>query len=757
MNKRVFLSSVAMFLVALSAVAQQPIYLEPSQPLDKRVDDLIPRLTLAEKISLLSTTAPAISRLKIPVMNGHNQSLHGIVWTKPTTMFPVPISMAATWDSQLVNDAAAAIADEGRAINNYWPTVQGRIEPEFTWPDIPWKGQPLTITANGERVRHNGLVYRSPVINISRSPFWGRIWESFGEDPWLDSRMTVAYIKGTQGNDPKYLKLAATPKHYAVNNQERDRSRTDVTVPEEMLREYYLPHFRAAIVEGKSASIMSSYNSLNGSPNAENKFLLQDVLRNEWKFDGFTVPDSGAVEDLVTTYHKYATEEEAAAAALRAGTDLDWGAYARALPKAVAQGLVTEGDINRALRNVMKVRFQLGEFDPPEMVPYTKIPPSVIDSPEHRQLALRLARESIVLLKNENGFLPLDKSRLKTIAVIGPFADVTQTGAGYTGLYSKFVKNLEGVKSKVGANVQVLYARGSGILESDNPEASYVQAEAAAKKADAVLLFVGINELLEHEGLDREFLNLPAVQLELVKRVLRANPKTAIILQNGGPVSLIPPQPAAQQEPDAPAILDMFWAGEEGGTAIADILFGDYNPGGKLPYTVYRSSSQVPPMSEYDIRKGYTYMYLNGTPEWAFGLGLSYTSFGYSNLRISPDQVPTGALQVNVDVQNTGNREGDEVVQLYIHDLEASVERPKKQLLGFQRINLKPGEKKTVSFSVASDRMAFWNVSKKAWDLEPGTIDVLVGSSSEEIRLRGQFKVSIPGQWTESGQLSPGT
>ena len=385
---RRFTLGILILVVALPLVvsAQLSIYLDPSQPIDKRIDDLIRRLTLDEKASLLSTTAPAIERLKIPAMNGWNQSLHGIVWTKPTTMFPVPISMAATWNPQLVHDIAAAIADEGRAINNLWPTVPGKTEPGQ-------QGQLVTVTANGERLRHNGLVYRSPVVNIDRDPHWGRIWEAFGEDPFLASRITVAYVKGTQGDDPKYLKLAATLKHYAVNNQERDRQKLNAEVSERILWEYYLPQFKAGIVEGKAQSIMSSYNALNGVPNAENKWLLMDVLRGEWKFDGFVVPDSGAVQLLVTGHQKYKTVEEAAAKTILAGSDLDNGAYAPALPKAVQQGFLTEKDIDQALHRVLKVRFRLGEFDPPEMVAYTKISPEVIDSPTHRRLALRSSSE----------------------------------------------------------------------------------------------------------------------------------------------------------------------------------------------------------------------------------------------------------------------------------------------------------------------------------------------------------------------------
>jgi beta-glucosidase len=726
-----------------SVGGQQPaIYLDSAKPLDERVDDLLRQLTLAEKISLLGTTAPAIDRLKIPAMNGWNQSLHGIVWTQPTTMFPVPIAMAATWNPALVQEVAAAIADEGRAINNYWPTVPGKIEP------TGGQGQNVTVTADGRRLRHNGLVYRSPVINISRDPRWGRIWEAFGEDTWLTSRITVAYVKGTQGDDPRYLKLAATLKHYAVNNEERDRTKIDVTVSERMLREYFLPHFRAGIVEGKASSIMSSYNSINGTPGAEQEFLLKTVLRDEWKFDGFIVPDSGAVERLVTGHRRYATLEEAAARTVLVGSDLDNSAYVRYLPGAVAKGLLTERHIDRALRRVLKIRFRLGEFDPPEMVPYKKLGKEEIDSPAHRQLALRTARDSIVLLHNRDNFLPLDAGAIKSIAVIGPFADFAQTGPNYTGLYSTFVKPLDGIRKRVGPAVKVLYARGSGIVESDNPEAGYTEATAIAKQADVAILFVGINEILEREGIDRNFINLPAVQMTLVRRVLEANPRTVIVLQNGGPVSLVGGGgPGAAQRPNAPAVLDMFWAGEEGGTAIADVLFGDYNPGGRLPYTVYQSVQDIPPMKEYDITKGFTYMYFDGDTDWVFGHGLSYTTFDYSNLKVA-GTIPGGPLTVTADVRNSGKRAGDEVVQLYLRDAEASVKRPKKQLMAFERIGLRPGETRTVSLTVQPERLAFWDEKRKAWIVEPGMFDVMVGSSSADIRLKGEIKASTLGRWT---------
>jgi beta-glucosidase len=730
------------FFLPLLASAQS-VYLDPSQPIDKRVDDLIHRLTPAEKTSLLSTTAPAIERLKIPAMNGWNQSLHGIVWTQPTTMFPVSISMAATWDPPLVHDVAAAIADEGRAVYNYWHTVQGTTE--------TFRGQKVTVTPDGKRIAHNGLVYRSPVINMDRDPRWGRIWETFGEDPLLASRITVAYVQGTQGDNPKYLELAATLKHYAAYDDERDRVKTaNDMVPERILMDYYLPQFKAGIMAGKASSIMSSYNGINGMPNAENKMMLTDILRNQWGFKGFVVPDSGAVRNLVSEYRKYPTLQLAAAKTVLAGSDLDDGSYAIALPKALDEHLLTEEEIDQSLRRVLTIRFRLGEFDPPDIVPYNKLGPDVIDSPEHRRLALRTARESIVLLANEDHLLPLDKSKIKTLAVIGPFADYAQTGPNYTGEYSKFVKPLEGIQEKVGSGVKVLYARGSGIVETDDPEASLAQAVAAAKQADVAVLFVGTNQLLEREGLDREFLNLPPVQLRLVQQVMQANAKTVVVLLNGGPISLVPPFFAAQRSGTFryPTVLDMFWAGEEGGTAIADVLFGDYNPAGRLPYTVYASERGLPPMTEYDISKGFTYMYALDKPLFAFGHGLSYTNFAYTNLKLSLSRVESKeTVQIHVDVKNTGDRPGDEVVQLYVHNNDRITFQPREQLQGFERISLNPGETKTVAFALPVEQLSYWNASRHAYVINPGAFDVMIGTSSDDIRQRGSFEVTTAGEW----------
>jgi beta-glucosidase len=729
-------NAVLLVLAAGAMRAQQAAYLDPSQPLDKRVDDLLSRLTLQEKISLMGTTAPAIERLKVPIMNGWNQSLHGIVWTKPTTMFPVNISMAATWDPALIQQVAAAIADEGRAIHNLWQST-----PAVSF-EKDQRGQLISVLANGDRLGHNGLVYRSPVINIDRDPRWGRIHEAFGEDPFLTSRMAVAYVRGTQGDNPKYLKLAATVKHYAVNNQESARMALSATVDERMLHEYFLPHFRAAVVEGHAQSIMSVYNSINGVPGSANKLLVTDILRGLWGFDGFVVPDSTAVARAVTGHDLAPTIEEAVAKSVRAGHDLDNVDFVPNVANAIEKGLLTPKDVDQAVRRVLKVRFRLGEFDPAEMVPYSKIPASEICSPEHRALALRTAHESIVLLTNKDNFLPLDRSRVKTIAVIGPHADRAMMGIGYTGRSAKFVKPLEGILNKVGSGVQVLYARGSGILESDNPEAAMSEAADAAKKADVAVLFVGTDQLLEGEGRDRIDINLPQVQEQLVRRVHAANPKTVVVLLNGGPVAV------NWERDNVPAILEMFMAGEEGGNAVADVLFGDYNPSGKMPYTVYQNVAQVPAMDEYDITKGFTYMYLRGKPLFAFGHGLSYTTYQYSNLAVSPAQIKgDGQVTVRVDVQNSGQRPGEEVVQLYVHDVEASVKRPAKELRGFERVSLKPGERKTVSFTLPAEKLSFYDVKSKSFVVEPGAFEAMIGSSSEDIRAKTNFQVTSAGSF----------
>jgi beta-glucosidase len=692
--------------------AEKPLYLDPAQPAEKHAWDLIARLTLEEKAMLLNHKGTTVERFGIKC-DRWNQCLHGVCWDRPTTMFPVPIALAATWDSNLVHEVATAISDEARAIYNGW-----HQDPSFP----------------GE---HKGLIYRAPVINIERNPYWGRNEEAYGEDPYLTGRLGVAYVKGLQGNDPKYLKLVSTLKHYAVNNVEQGRTSLSATVPERMLYEYWLPHFRDCIVEGQAQSVMASYNAINGVPSNINPLLLTDILKQRWGFQGFVVSDLGGVNTMVTWHMKgRMTYEEAVAKSLIAGCDFSDKEFETHLPAAVRQGLLPEARLNDAVFRVMRDRIRLGEFDLQELVPYSKIPTNVICSPDHRALALKAARESIVLLVNRDNFLPLDKSKLKTIAVIGPHAD-TFTPGGYSGKAENPVKPLQGIRNRAGHGTEVLYARGCEISGGANEDDSIAQAAAVARGADVAIVYVGTNNKIESEGRDRTSLSLPGRQEDLVKAVCAANPKTVVVLMNAGPLTV----PWLKE--NVPAILEAWWTGVEGGDAIADVLFGDANPAGRLPHTVYASESQVPPQDEYDVTKGFTYMYLNGKPLFPFGHGLSYTQFKYSNLRVSPRQIPeTGQITVRVDVQNTGKRAGDEVVQFYVHQVESSVKRPTKELRGFERVALRPGKEKTVAFTLSGEKLSFWDVKTHGFVAEPGAFDVLVGSSSEDIRVQAPIEVN---------------
>jgi beta-glucosidase len=701
-----------LMLVVPAAIADPPpLYLNPTQPIDKRVADLIGRMTLEEKATELDHKASGIPRLAIPQWGGWNQCLHGI-WSKSkiTTLFPVSIAMGATWDPDLVHEETVAISDEGRAMYNI----------HEIGPSTPC-----------------GLVYRGPVINISRNPLWGRIQECYGEDPYLTGRLGVAYVKGLQGDDGKYMKLAATLKHYAVNNVEKNRLSLSATVPERILYEYWLPHFRDCVVEGHVASMMAAYNSINGVPCIANKLLLTDIPRGQWGFDGFIVCDLTGVRHLVDGHHMTDDMAVAVADALNAGCDYDDAEYRLNIPKAVQRKLVTEDVVNRALSRVLKIGFKLGAFDPPDMVPFSRIPESVIDSPEHRELALKAARESIVLLTNKNKFLPLDSSKLKSIAVIGPAAQTPEYG-NYYHLHNdqKRVTPLAGLQDRLGKTVDIRSVAGCGMLPGKTDDAEIAKAVETAKGADIAIVFVGTNLKVEAEDRDRTSLLLPGAQEKLIEAVVAANPKTVIVLMNAGPLS------TKWARDNAPAMLEAWYAGEEGGNAIAEVLLGDVNPGGRLPYTVYESTDQLPPNTDYDITHGYTYMYYAGEPVFPFGHGLSYTAFKYGPIKLSANRVAADAsIDLSVDVTNTGSRAGDEVVQFYGHEEKCSVKQPNEKLVAFARIHLDPGETKTVTQSVPVNRMAIYDVTQHHFVVEPGTFDVMVGSSSADIRSRAQYEV----------------
>jgi beta-glucosidase len=701
------------------------IYLDPSQPADVRAKDLISRLTLEEKATLLDHVGPDITRFGIK-SDKWNQCLHGVVWEKPTTMFPVSIAAAATWDPALVHTEATAISDEARAIYNSWHT-----DPNYT----------------GTK---KGLIYRGPVINISRNPYWGRINECYGEDPFLTGRIGVAYVTGLQGDDPKYLKLVATLKHFAVNNVENNRKSLSATVSERMLYEYWLPHFRDCIVEGQAQSIMASYNAINGTHNNMNHLLLTDILKNQWGFQGFVVSDLGGVNSMVQSQRGQLSVQDAVAKSVIAGCDLSDKEFMDNIPAAVRQGLLPEARVDDAVFRVMRDRIRLGEFDPPDSIPYIKITTDVICSPEHRALSLKMARESIVLLSNKDNFLPLDRTKLKTIAVIGPHANIFTEG-GYSGKAINPVTPLQGIKNRAGSGIEILYTQGGQITAgggrgragraasapSFDAAAELNNAVALAKKADVVILYVGTNIAIEGEGHDRASLGLPGNQQQLVDAVIAANPRTVVVEMNAGPLAV----PSVAD--NAAALVEAWWGGEEGGNAIADVLFGDVNPSGHMPLTVYASAQQVPPQDEYDISKGFTYMYLKDKPLFAFGHGLSYTQFKYDNLQLASKTIKDdGKVEVTFDISNIGSRAGDEIAQLYVHQVKCSVVRAAKELRGFQRVSLAPGEKKSVTLQVPAEKLAFYDDTVHKFVVEPGAFDIMVGSASDDIRLAEQVMVT---------------
>jgi beta-glucosidase len=697
------------FCDALAQDASRPAYLDPSKPMEQRVTDLIGRMTLEEKAQQLNHLNVGIPRLKVAAWGGWNQTLHG-VWSKqPTTLFPAAIAMGATWDPALVHTITGAMSDEARALYN--------------------------IGADGPRSKH-GLVFRSPVINISRDPRWGRIQEVFSEDPFLTGRMGVAYVQGLQGDDPHYLKVAATVKHFAVNNVETNRQRLSAEVDERNLMEYWLPHWKAAIMEGHAQSVMASYNAINGAPDAINKYLLTNILRGQWKFDGFVTDDLGGVNLLVAAHHITEDPVVATAKAIKAGCDSDDVQYETNIPLAVKRGLLQASDVDRALARVLRVGFRLGAFDPPEMNPYSKISADVIRSPEHLKLSLQTALESMTLLSNRNSFLPLKKGGLKSIAVIGPAGDGGFETGNYYGTPARKVSPVEGLKEALGSDVKVEYEQGTGFVEAADP-AMIARAVELARRSDVAILFLGTNLRVEAEGRDRRDLNLPGAQQQLMEAVYAANPKTILVLMNAGPLAV------TWANDHLPAILDAWYPGEAGGEAIAQVLLGEYNPGGHLPYTVYASLDGVPPQNEYDVSKGFTYLYFKGVPLYAFGHGLSYTQFKYSNLTLSQAKTnAAGEVNVSFDLQNAGLRAGSEVAQMYVHQAKSNVVQPIESLRGFQRVTLNPGETKHISLSLPASQLSYYDVTTHKFIVAPGIFNVMIGSSSDDIRLRANLEVN---------------
>ncbi|OLB06229.1 MAG: glycosyl hydrolase [Gemmatimonadetes bacterium 13_2_20CM_69_27] len=716
--------------IGVAAAVQTPPYQNEALPFDVRVHDLVSRMTLEEKVSQVKDVAPAIDRLGIPPYNWWNEALHGVARSGTATVFPQAIGLAATWDDSLIFRMATVISDEARAKHHEY-------------------------VRTGSRRRYQGLTFWSPNINLFRDPRWGRGQETYGEDPFLTGRLAVQFIRGMQGDDPKYLKTVATVKHFAVHSgPEPERHQFDAVVSERDLRESYLPHFETGIRDGGAYSLMCAYNRVDGKAACGSDMLLQAILRSEWGFRGYVVSDCGAIDDIYARHKVVQTAPEAAALAVKTGTDLECGRVYANLVDAAKQGLITEQQIDTAVTRLFLARFRLGMFDSPDSVRWARIPYAVLDQPAHRALARQVARESIVLLKNEGGLLPLRKN-LRTIAVIGPNADQARMLLGnYNGDPTDPVTPLRGVREAVAPGTRVLYARGADLADGfpmtdSGPRvpAETLAAEAvnAARQADAVVLFLGLTARMEGEemplqiegfrGGDRTRIDLPASQQRLLERVCAVGKPTVLVLLNGSALAVN----WAQEH--VLAIVEAWYPGQAAGSAIADVLFGDYNPGGRLPVTFYRSVDDLPSFDDYHMA-GRTYRFFGGSPLYPFGHGLSYTTFAYKNLRTSaPTLRSDGAITVRVDVTNTGARTGDEVVQLYVQHLGSAVERPNKDLRGYRRITLNAGETRTVELSLRASSLAYWNPATHGWVVETEPVRIQVGTSSADLRLDTRIRV----------------
>ena len=851
MKSKIILHQFILLLFLISgSYSQEKLlpYQNPNLSVEERVKDLVSRMTIDEKIGQMEYNAPEIEHLGIPAYNWWNEALHGVARNGLATVFPQSIGLAATWDTDLMYHVASVISTEGRAKYN-------------------------DAVSKNERGIYQGITFWSPNVNIFRDPRWGRGMETYGEDPYLTGQIGLQFVEGMQGDNPRYLKTVATAKHYAVHSgPEPERHRFDAEVSEYDLRETYLPQFKTLVQDANVQSVMCAYNSYRGDPCCGSNLLLKNILRNEWGFKGYVVSDCGAIADIYE-HHKFVkTSEEASSIAVKSGTDLNCGEAFSSLTKAFKDGLITENEIDTAVTRLFTARFKLGMFDPPDMVPFSKLGLKDVDTKANKRAALEATRESIVLLKNENNLLPL-KKRLGTVAVLGPNAnDVEVLLGNYNGFPSAPVTPFHGIQQKL-FNTKVIYERGCNLVDNmpdvqvipdsvlftsgnknkekgltaeyfDNSELtgkpvftrvdydinfswrdespdpklnpenfgirwsgviipprtgkyeigiksfsdyrifindslligfvnmrhpfqvvkpielqagkeykiriefynsfrfSFIQllwsvpdkemekrAIELAKKADVVIMVMGISARLEGEemqvniegfrGGDRLSMNLPEVQENLIKKVMALNKPVVLVLLNGSALSI------NWEDKNIPSIIEAWYPGQAAGDAIADVIFGDYNPGGKLPVTFYKSVDQLPPFTDYSMIDR-TYRYFKGEPLYPFGYGLSFTTFRYDNLKVAETHKVGDTVKVSVNVKNIGEMAGDEVVQLYLSNLNALVAVPLRCLKGFKRIHLLPGESKTVEFSIPPLAFSIINDKNKR-EILPGQFEISVG------------------------------
>lgn len=847
--KKIVLSGLLALVTCAHPAQAQELYKNEKATTHERVTDLLSRLTVEEKISLLRATSPGIQRLDIPKYYHGNEALHGVVRPGRFTVFPQAIGFAATWNPTLVQRIATVISDEARA---RWNELDQGREQKSQFSDL--------------------LTFWSPTVNMARDPRWGRTPETYGEDPYLSGIMGTAFVKGLQGDDVRYLKIVATPKHFAANNEEHNRFVCNPQISEKQLREYYLPAFEACVKDGKAASMMSAYNAINDVPCTLNPWLLTKVLRQDWGFKGYVVSDCGGPSLLVNAHKYVKTKEAAATLSIKAGLDLECGddVYNLPLQNAYRQSMVTDADIDSAAYRVLTARMKLGLFDSGEQNPYTRISPSVIGSKEHQQVSLDAARQCIVLLKNQKNMLPLNEKRMKSIAVVGINAGSCEFGDYSGSPVMAPVSIVEGIKNRVGKDVKVVYApwksavdgmeliqganfpeglqaeyyedtqlqgtpkvrkdgwinfepanqapdpflpksplsiRWTGKLRPtvsgqytfnftsddgcrlsiddkqmidswsghavrtdsvsmymeagkdyqlkaeyyDNRDYAiaklqwrvpqvekktrldlYGEAGKAVRECEIVVAVLGINKSIEREGQDRYDIQLPADQREFLQEIYKVNPNIVVVLVAGSSLAV------NWMNEHIPAIVNAWYPGEQGGTAVAEVLFGDYNPGGRLPLTYYKSLDELPAFDDYDITKGRTYKYFKDDVLYPFGYGLSYTTFKYSDLQVSDGEEE---VTLSFRLKNTGKRTGDEVAQVYVKLPGRDEIMPIKELKGFERVSLKSGESRMVQIKLRKDLLRYWDEAEGKFVYPSGNYNMMVGASSADIRL--QRDVSI--------------
>jgi beta-glucosidase len=687
--------------------SDQYLYLDTSLPLADRVQDLISQLTLDEKVGLMSHPAKGVPRLNIPAYNYWSEALHGVARNGRATVFPQAIGMSATWDKDLINRVGDVIGDEARAKYH------------------------AALKRNGYTQQYQGLTFWSPNVNLFRDPRWGRGQETWGEDPFFAGEMATAFVTGLQGDHQKYMKAAACAKHYVVHSgPESARHHFNAICTTRELYDSYLPAFKKLVVDAKVESVMGAYNRTLDEPCCASELLLVKILRGEWDFQGHVVSDCGALSDFHNNHKITADAAESSALALEKGCDLGCDEVFDEIPEAIERGLITEADVDRALERTLGTRFKLGMFDPPEEVPFASIGMDVVACPEHRQLAYETAAKSIVLLKNKGNILPIS-SRTKKIFLTGPTATSLEVLLGnYYGFNNEMSTILEGITGRLPEGMGMEYHPGA-LLKHPN-EIKRNWSFGMSQQADLTIACVGYSPMMEGEegeslltpiNGDREEIALPKSQVDYIRDLSIHGAKIVLVVTGGSPVAL------SEIEDMVEAIIFVWYPGMEGGKAVADVLFGDISPAGKLPITFPKSLDQLPPFEDYGM-EGRTYRYMTKEPLYPFGFGLSYSSFEYSDLNLASDTVKAGEnLSLSVTVKNAGEITAAEVAQVYLRDLVASTIVPLQKLVDFKRITLEPGESQTLEFTITSEMLSFFDDNGKL-TLEPGEFRLEVGGCS---------------------------